>query len=469
MLDQSETPLASAVDAYLADPRIVPFSTPGHKRAPHLVDEFLRHDLPLSTGADDLHLTGDVLGRSERRAGELWGAAFCRFCTNGSTQGNQTLALAAARPGDRVIVSRNLHKSLLSGFVLTGLEPVWIRPDVDADTGLPLAVPLARVEEAFARAPDARAVFLVEPSYVGVVSDVAAIAAAAHERGVPLLVDQAWGAHFGFHPAVPPSALALGADALVASAHKTLASFTQGAYLFAQGDLLDVARVNEAFEALFTTSVAAAILASLDRTRALMAARGEELVGEAVRLAGWVRNELRSVEGLRILDADDPTKVVLVLAGTGADGFAVEQELDAAGVTLELANRDMLVPLITIGDTDASAARLVEVVRAALERHRGAPRRPGAASAVWAVEPEVALSPRDAFFAPRETVAAEVADGRIAAELVAPYPPGIPAIAPGEVIRAPLLAALREAAADGTRIAYCADPTLATLQAVAPA
>ena len=293
MLDQSETPLASAVDAYLADPGIVPFSTPGHKRAPHLVDEFLRNDLPLSTGADDLHLTGDVLGRSERLAAELWGAGLCRFCTNGSTQGNQTLALAAARPGDRVIVSRNLHKSLLSGFVLAGLEPVWIRPDVDAPPACRSASrsPGSRRRSPARRTP-APCSSSSRPTSASSPTSLRS-RTAAHAHGVPLLVDQAWGAHFGFHPAVPPNALALGADALVASAHKTLSSFTQGAYLFARGDLLDLARVDEAFEALFTTSVAAAILASLDRTRALMAARGEELVGEAVRLAGWVREELR--------------------------------------------------------------------------------------------------------------------------------------------------------------------------------
>jgi arginine decarboxylase len=160
---------------------------------------------------------------------------------------------------------------------------------------------------------------------------------------------------------------------------------------------------------------------------------------------------------------------VLSLARTGADGLAVERDLYAEGVTLELANRDMLVPLLTIGDTDASVERLLEVVVASIERHRRAPRGPGAASAVWAVEPEVALAPREAFFAPRETVAANHAAGRIAAETIVPYPPGIPAIAPGEIVRTPLLAALREAADEGTRMAYCADPTLATIQVVANA
>jgi lysine decarboxylase len=168
-----------------------------------------------------------------------------------------------------------------------------------------------------------------------------------------------------------------------------------------------------------------------------------------------------------VVDSDDPTKLALALAGTGADGLGVEADLFAEGIRLELANRDTLVPLLTIGDTEESVERLTDALVRSLERRRGEPRAPGGASAVWAIEPETALSPRAAFFAPREAVAAEAAVGRIAAETVAPYPPGIPAIAPGELVSRALLDSLREAAAAGTRLAYCADPTLATLQVVA--
>ena len=161
--------------------------------------------MPLGGGADDLHMSTDVLGQAQRLAADLWDCDFCRFCVNGSTQGNEALALSVARPGDAVVASRNMHKSVFAGLVLAGLEPVWVRPDIDAETGLPLRVPLERVRDALDRGPDVRAVFLVEPSYVGVLSDVGAIAAAAHARGIPLVVDQAWGAHYGFHPDLPPS------------------------------------------------------------------------------------------------------------------------------------------------------------------------------------------------------------------------------------------------------------------------
>jgi arginine decarboxylase len=465
-VDQRETPLADAAAAYLRDARIAPFTTPGHKRSPHLADELLRLDLPLSSGADDLHLRADVLGRAERLAAALWDAELCRFCVNGSTQGNEALALALGRPGDRVVVSRSLHKSVLAGLVLSGLDPIWVRPDVDPATGLGRALPPDRVAAALDAAPGAVGVFLVEPSFVGVLSDLGTIARLCHERGVPVVVDQAWGAHLGFHPGLPPHALASGADAFVASAHKTLPSFTQGAYLLARGYLLDLARLEESFELLHTTSPSAAMLASLDRSRQILAVRGEELLAETLRLAALVRERLAAVEGLVVVDSDDPTKLALALPRTGADGLEVEADLFAEGIRLELANRDTLVPLLTMGDSEAGVERLADALVRSLERRRGEPRPPGGASAVWSIEPTAALTPREAFFAPRETVAAEEAVGRVAAETVAPYPPGIPAIAPGEVVTREVVEALREAATAGTRLAYCADPQLATLQVV---
>jgi arginine decarboxylase len=466
-VDQSRTPLYDAAAAYLADSSITPFTTPGHKRAPHLADDLLPLDLPLSSGADDLHMRFDVLGQAERLAAELWGADLCRFCGNGSTEGNQALALALGGTGDKAIVSRSTHKSVLAGLVLSGLQPVWVRPDVDARTGLPLALPPERVADALAAEPDARGVFLVEPNFVGVLSDLPRIAELAHAAGIPLVIDQAWGAHLGFHPELPPHSISLGADGFVTSAHKTLAAFTQGAYLFARGERLDLARLNGSLELLHTTSPSAALLASLDRARQIMATRGEELLTETLRLAALVRERLAEVEGLAIVDSDDATKLALALPGTGADGLEVEADLFAQGIRFELANRDTLVPLVTIGDTEASVTKLCDALVASFANRRGEPRPPGAASAVWDVAPETAMTPREAFFGPRETVAAEAAGGRVAAEMVAPYPPGIPAIAPGEVVSQELVDALREAAAGGTRLAYCADPVLGSLQVVA--
>ncbi len=459
-----ESPLADAVDRFLADPGTT-FTVPGHKRSPELADALLQLDLPLVSGADDSRMTGDVLGRAERLAAGLWGADMCRFSVSGSTHGNQAFALAVARPGDRVIVARTLHKSLHAGLVLAGLEPVWVRPQVDATTGLSLGVPAAAVELALAEAPDARAVFLVEPSYIGRLSDIEAIAEVTHAAGVPLMVDQAWGAHLGFHPALPKHAIARGADGMVTSTHKNLTAFTQGSIVLARGERIDLARLDECFELLHTTSPSAAIMASSDRARALVEERGPELLGRTIEIVADASRRLSQVEGLTVVDADDPTKLVLALAGTGADGFEVERDLFGRGIRLEMADRDTLVPIVTLADTAETVGRLADGVADSVAARRGEP-RPPASSTVWSLVAEVVMSPRDAYFAPRRRVAWREAVGRIAAETAAPYPPGIPALAPGELISQEILGALRAEAAAGSRMAYCSDPTLETLLVV---
>ena len=368
-----------------------------------------------------------------------------------------------------MIVTRSLHRSLLLGLVLAGLRPVWVLPERDPATGLPAAVAVSTVRAALAAHPGACAVFLGDPSYVGTTGDLAGHAQAAHEAGVPLVVDAAWAAHLGFHPDLPPHALAAGADAMVTSAHKALPAYTQGALVLARTGRLDQARLNRAFEATHTTSPAGAILASIDAARALLARDGDRAVRAAAvggrggpRAAGARCPGSTSWTGR----GSSPTKLVVLLAGTGAHGHAVEADLIAAGMPVEMADRDLIVPIVTLADDEATVARFTDALMAAVERHRGTPRLP-VPSPAWTVTPQVALPPREAFFAPNETVGAGAAVGRISAELIAPYPPGVPVLAPGEVITADALAALRAAHADGGRIAYAADPTLATLQVVA--
>jgi lysine decarboxylase len=302
---------------------------------------------------------------------------------------------------------------------------------------------------------------------VGTTGDLAGHAAAAHEAGVPLIVDAAWAAHLGFHPELPPHALAAGADAMVTSAHKALPAYTQGALVLARTGRLDPARLDRAFDATHTTSPAGAIMASIDAARALLARDGKDLCGRLLRGVAAAKQRLRQVPGLDVLDGPgvEPAKLVVLLAGTGAHGNAVEADLIAAGMPVEMADRDTIVPVVTLADDDSAVARFTEALIAAVQRHRGAPRRPVPAAA-WSVIPEMALTPREAFFSPNETRAADHAVGRVSAELVAPYPPGVPVLAPGEVITAAALDALRAAQADGGRIAYAADPSLATLQVI---
>ncbi len=444
-----------------------PFTIPGHKQRRDLVGDVVAGDAPLYAGLDTMKLTTGVLTEAEARAARLWGADFCRFSTGGATHANQAVALAIGGEGDTVIVSRTLHRSMLIGLVLAGLVPVWVRPDVDEATGLPLGVAPDTIRRALDAHSEARAVFVGDPSYVGTVGDVAGQADAAHEHGVPLVVDAAWAAHFGFHPDLPRHPLQLGADVMVTSAHKTLPAWSQAALVLARTERVDPARLDAGIEAAATTSPAGAILASTDAARALLERDGADLLAGAMAATRKARERLRAVDGLVVLDGPDvdPLKLTLVLSGTGCDGNAVERDLLSAGLPVESADRDVIVAIVSLADTAETLEALTEALVDSLERHREEP-RPVVGAAAYQVEPLADLPPRQAFFAAAETFPLAEAVGRTCAELVAPYPPGIPVLAPGERLTAETLAALDQARSAGVRIAYASDPTLQTVRVV---
>jgi arginine decarboxylase len=457
-----------------------PFTIPGHhRRAGRLSDvlgRLLQGDVPLFGGVADIKTADGVLRAAEQLGAELWGADWCRYSTGGSTHANQVVALAVGRPGDTVLVSRAAHRSTLSGLVLAGLRPVWLSAEIDERFGIPTGLSLATVEQALAENPGAVALFCVEPGYLGTLSDLPATIALAHLRGVPVVVDQAWGAHLGFHPGYPPHALAIGADAMVLSAHKTLPSYSQASVVAARTGRLDVDRLNRAFEVSATTSPSGTILASTDAARALLASPlAHELLDLLLQVTADARQRLqKEIPGLRTPgpldfapDRCDPVKLVLQLDGCGLDGTELERFLIDAGMPVELADRDTVVPVLTMLDDAATVSALVDCVVDAAARLTRKP-RPRTVFPSWAQGiPVAALTPREAFFARHETVDARRVIGRVSAELVAPYPPGVPVLVPGEVISEETLSLLRSAADGGTRIAYAADASMTTLQVVA--
>ncbi len=299
---------------------------------------------------------------------------------------------------------------------------------------------------------------------------MAGLSDVAHEHDVPLIVDAAWAAHFGFHPDLPPHPLQAGADAMVTSAHKTLPAWSQAALILAKTERIDPARLDAGVEATATTSPAGAILASIDASRALLERGGAELLTQAIAATRAARTRLQEVEGLTVLDGPqvDPVKLTLVLSGTGADGNRVEQDLVAAGLPVESADRDVITAVVSLADTQQTLSRLADAIAASIERHRGTPAST-AKPAAYTVEPAVVLSPREAFFADAGHVGIDHAVGQVSAELIAPYPPGIPVLAPGEEVTPAVLEALDRARAAGVRIAYAADPTLSTIRVVKPA
>lgn len=457
---------APLLDAWIRDitSERYPFQIPGHKGRTDLTGPVVDGDIPVLPGNHPNRISPSLILEAEALAAKLWGADLCRFGVNGSTGTNHAAVMAVAGPGDKVIVSRTLHKSVLVGMVYAGVIPVWVRPEINPATGLPEYLPSTRLRETLEAHPDAKAVLIGEPSYVGTMSNIPRLAAACHEFGIPLVVDAAWAAHFGFHPDLPKNPLDEGADIVVTSAHKTLPSYSQASFVLAKGEFVDLPRLNKTFDSTQTTSMSGRILASIDAARALMQRHGHELLAPVIEATAKGRQALRNA-GIPVIDGEyiDPLKMVILLSETGADGNLVEADLLAANIDLEMANQDVIIPMITLADTpqriESLVARIIELV----EKYRGEP-RPIKIAAAFAIEPEVVTTPREAFFAPYEVVGANEAVGRVSAELICPYPPGVPVLSPGERITQSAMNALLDARDSGTRIAFVSDRSLATFK-----
>ena len=468
---------APLLDAYLAyfESKRQPFTIPGHKQRASRLDAGLGavvdSDTPLYGGLDEIKLTNQVLKKAEALAATLWGADYARFSTGGSTHANQAIILALGKPGDKVALSRTAHRSVLSALVLAGLEPIWLTPEIDAATGVPIGIPVSEFEKIFEQKPIA--LLLTEPGYLGTLSDLRALIKAAHAHAIPVIVDAAWGGHFGFSPLVPAHCLAMGADALITSMHKALPGYSASAILLAQGKYLNLERIEQSFETTHTTSPAGAPLASIDGCRALLETRGNELISElAANVENFKKDVQEHFELPIFLSPDDfpvgrfdPTKIVLRANQLGTSGVEIEKALQAASVRVEMADSDTVVFLATLADSHVEFDQLTKALIPILKKEQG-PARTTATSLSWSIVPTVALSMRDAYFAEAEMVNTGDAVGRISADLIAPYPPGVAVVAPGELLTKVIIEGLAVTKAAGVRIAYATDPTLASYRVV---
>lgn len=471
---RDSAPLLDAYLSYFESPR-TPFTIPGHKQKTSALDAGLGavvdSDTPLYGGLDEIKLTNQTLRAAEALAATLWGADYARFSTGGSTHANQAIIFALGKPGDKVAVSRTAHRSVLSALVLAGLEPIWMSPEIDGATGVPIGIGITELEKALTENPIA--VLLTEPGYLGTISDLPVLIKAAHEKKIPVILDAAWGGHFGFHSKLPRHAIQLGADALITSTHKALPGYSASALLLARTEFLSAERLEQSFETTHTTSPAGAPLASIDGVRALLQSRGEELIGALLENIHAFKESVQAEFALPIflyptdfpVGRFDPTKIVLRVQQLGASGVDIEEDLQAAGIRVEMADRDTIVFLGTIADTKEDFAHLADILIPILKR-RQEQRRESATALSWSVTPQKKISMRDAYFAKTEMVDAAKALGRVCADLIAPYPPGVAVVAPGEVLTQQIIEGLASSRAAGVRIAYATDSTLAQYRVV---
>jgi len=480
----ASTPLLDAL-RHLQNRVDAPFYVPGHKRGqgayPALVDLLgdrpFQADLPELPELDNLFAPTGVIREAQELAAQTFGADQTWFLANGSTSGIEAMVLATCQPGDTLILPRNCHQSAIAALILAGVNPVFVTPDLDPRWGIAHGVAPAKIAAALQAHPEAAAVLLVSPTYYGVCSDVGAIAHLTHQQGIPLLVDEAHGAHFAFHPDLPPSALSQGADAVVQSTHKVLGALTQAAMLHLQGDRISPGRIQKALALVQSTSPSYLLLASLDAARQQMAEAGFTLMTQTLEIVAEVRDRLQSIPQISLLAPSppfpfcsangspllDPTRLTLDVQSLGFSGFDADEILHKHyQVTCELPGLHSLTFVVTLGNTSAHGHQLVNAL-AALAQH---PKPPSVPAITISHPPEaaIALSPRTAFFAAQESVPITAAMGRIAAELICPYPPGIPVLLPGERISAEAIAYLQQIHTAGGILSGCNDPDLTHLQ-----
>ena len=456
------------------------FHVPGHKGGPGadpglrhaLGDDALAVDIPQDIWGIDLGPSPTPYERAETLAAQAHGARRTFFLTNGATQGNHVLALALAPLGTKVVAQRNSHASLVDGLVLSGGFPSFVAPEYDDELGMAHGVLPENLSAALAANPDARAAFIVSPTYYGMVADVTGCATVAHEAGVPLVVDGSWGPHFGFHPDLPGSALACGADAVLTSTHKIVGSLTQSAMLhLADNKRIDAGAVGRAVRLLRSTSPSSLLLASLDAARRQLAVHGEALLHETLAASRRTRERMAQIPGVAVIGEDfagrpgihgyDPLRICLDVRATGRTGYEVAEALRRSYDSQpELATQATLVFVLGVAQSSPDLERLAgdldeTVKRISVEGTSDALVRPATV-----LESQMAVAPREAFLGEAQRVALSDAVGRVSCESIAGYPPGIPALLPGERITEEIVDYLRELVGGGGRLHGASDPSL---------
>ena len=476
MAKNFSVPIAAAMQRYSAD-GVIPFHTPGHKqgRGAHellrelLTAEGFRQEVSLMEELDDLHEPHSCIKAAQILAARLWNADECLFMVNGTTSAVQAMIFGTLAAGDLVMIPRNAHRSVITGLILSGAVPIFLPVEFDEEFNLPLNVSVSTIERAIKQFPQAKAVLLVSPNYYGIAADLEKISKLVHAAGMILLIDEAHGAHLQFSNELPTSAMNAGADLAAQSTHKILGSLTQTSMLMLRKNFIDVERVKQVASLLQTTSPNQLLLASLDIARLQMESHGRELISKAVELSKKLRAEIKKIHGLRTFDAAgsfplDVTKVTVNVQNMGLTGQEAEEILRRdLKIQCELSDAANLLFLITFADSDETISKLVDAL---LEIAR---LRVGEIKSFVRAElsREISLaemSPRETFYSAVEVVELRKSVGRICAEEITFYPPGIPLLMLGEKIAAQVVEQIE--LEQSARIIGAADKTLATIKIV---
>ncbi|MNW28345.1 Arginine decarboxylase [compost metagenome] len=452
-MDHRQTPLFSALKQH-AERNPVQFHIPGHKKGLGTDPEFrefigdnaLSIDLINIAPLDDLHQPTGVIEQAQKLAADAFGADHTFFSVQGTSGAIMTMILSVCSPGDKIIVPRNVHKSVMSAIIFSGAKPVFVSPAQDENLGIDHGITTSSVRRALERHPDAKGVLVINPTYFGVCANLKEIVDLAHSFDVPVLVDEAHGVLIHFHPELPMSAMQAGADMAATSVHKLGGSMTQSSVLNlnTKNGYINPYRVQTIISMLTTTSTSYILLASLDTSRRNLALNGFEMAKQTIELAEQARRAINEIPGLYCFGNDilgseaaydhDPTKVTIHVRHLGVTGYETENWLrEHYNIEVELSDMYNILCLVTPGDTQDSINILLEALKALSDKFYP----DGQVNEMIVKIPEIpqlSLIPRDAFYADTEVIPFKESAGRIIAEFIYVYPPGIPILLPGEVI-----------------------------------
>lgn len=476
LLSQENAPIYEALEQF-GRQRVVPFDVPGHKRgrgnpelAALLGEKCVCMDVNSMKPLDNLCHPVSVIRQAEQLAAEAFGAGHAFLIVGGTTAAVQSMILSVAKRGDKMILPRNVHRSVMGAMVLCGAVPVYVNPACDDRLGIPLGMELSAVAAAIKAHPDAKAILVNNPTYYGICSDLSSIVALAHAHGMLCLVDEAHGTHFYFGEGLPVAAMAAGADMAAVSMHKSGGSLTQSSLLLI-GPAMDEGHVRQIINLTQTTSGSYLLLASLDISRRNLALRGREAFHGVMRLAEYARSEINAIGGYYAYSRElvnggsiydfDITKLSVHTLEIGLAGIEVYDLLrDEYDIQIEFGDLGNILAYLSIGDRPREIERLVSALS---EIRRRFGRSKTNLMQQEYIDPVVAVSPQEAFYAAKESLPLSQTAGRICSEFVMCYPPGIPILAPGEQITQEILDYIIYAKEKGCSMTGPEDPAIARL------
>ncbi|TES56013.1 aminotransferase class I/II-fold pyridoxal phosphate-dependent enzyme [Halalkalibacterium halodurans] len=481
---QEQTPLFSGVVAH-AKHNPVQFHIPGHKKGAgmdpafrsFIGDNALSIDLINIGPLDDLHHPHGIIKEAQELAAEAFGADHTFFSVQGTSGAIMTMIMSVVGPGEKIIVPRNVHKSIMSAIVFSGATPVFIHPEIDPLLGISHGITIEAVEKALDAHPDAKGLLVINPTYFGIAANLKKIVEFCHSRDVPVLVDEAHGVHIHFHEALPLSAMQAGADMAATSVHKLGGSLTQSSILNVREGLVSAKRVQTIISMLTTTSTSYLLLASLDAARKHLATNGRDLIGYTIQLADQARDQINAIDGLYCVGKEilgtiatydyDPTKLIISVKNLGITGYDAEVWLrEHYQIEVELSDLYNILCIVSFGDTEREMDLLVKALSELADLHKHGICERSPVSVYVPNIPTLAMSPRDAFYAETEVVPFEDSVGRTIAEFIMVYPPGIPILIPGENITESNLAYIRENNRAGLPVQGPEDDTFRTLRVI---